>query len=78
VGFGGKVQRKETTRKTEAYMREWIVGRLAGVCGVELVVSGQKPVAGSCEHGDEPSGSGATELVTYSPSYTDFPQHPSA
>jgi hypothetical protein len=22
-------------------------------------------VAGSCEYGDEPSGSGATELVTY-------------
>jgi hypothetical protein len=25
--------------------------------------SGYGPVAGSCEHGDEPSGSGATELV---------------
>jgi hypothetical protein len=28
--------------------------------------SGQGPVAGSCEYGDEPSGSGATELVKYS------------
>jgi hypothetical protein len=46
------------------------------VCGVELVVSGQKPVAGSCEHGDEPSGSGTTELVTYSPSYPTFPNTP--
>jgi hypothetical protein len=28
--------------------------------------SGQGPVAGCCECGDEPSGSCATELVTYS------------
>jgi hypothetical protein len=27
------------------------------------VGSGQGPVVGSCEYGDEPSGSGATELV---------------
>jgi hypothetical protein len=32
--------------------------------------SGQGPVAGSCESGDEPSGSCATELVTYSHSYS--------
>jgi hypothetical protein len=30
---------------------------------VDPVGSGQGPVAGSCEYGDEPSGSGATELV---------------
>jgi hypothetical protein len=35
---------------------EWILGT------VDLVGSGQGPVAGSCEYGDEPSGSGATEL----------------
>jgi hypothetical protein len=29
------------------------------------VGSGYRPVAGSCEYGDEPSGSGATELVSY-------------
>jgi hypothetical protein len=30
---------------------------------VDSVGSGQGPVAVCCEHGDEPSGSGATELV---------------
>jgi hypothetical protein len=34
-----------------------------GVCRLDPVGSGQGPVAGSCEYGDEPSGSGATELV---------------
>jgi hypothetical protein len=33
-------------------------------CGVDPVGSGLGPVAGSCERGDEPSGSGATELVS--------------
>jgi hypothetical protein len=32
---------------------------------VDPVGSGQGPVAGSCEYGDEPAGSGATELVIY-------------
>jgi hypothetical protein len=27
--------------------------------------SGWEPVAGSCQHSDEPSGSGTTYLVTY-------------
>jgi hypothetical protein len=27
--------------------------------------SGQGPVSGSCEYGDEPAGSGAIELVSY-------------
>jgi hypothetical protein len=31
---------------------------------MDSVGSGQGLVAGSCEHGDEPAGSGATELVT--------------
>jgi hypothetical protein len=48
-GFGGKAQRKETT---------WIGG-----CGLDSTGSGQGPVAGCCECGDEPSGSCATELV---------------
>jgi hypothetical protein len=30
---------------------------------VDLVGSGWGPVAGSCEYGDEPAGSGATELL---------------
>jgi hypothetical protein len=34
-----------------------------GVCGVNSTGSGQRPVAGCFECGDESSGSGATELV---------------
>jgi hypothetical protein len=33
-------------------------------CGVDSPGSGQGPVASCCECGDEPSGSGATELVS--------------
>jgi hypothetical protein len=33
--------------------------------GLDSTGSGQGPVAGSCECGDEPSGSGATELYIY-------------
>jgi hypothetical protein len=42
---------------------EWILGRMAGECKVDSVGSGLGPVTGSCEYGDGPSGSGATELV---------------
>jgi hypothetical protein len=42
---------------------EWILGGLVGGCGGETPVSGWGMVAGCCECGDEPSGSGATELV---------------
>jgi hypothetical protein len=39
--------------------------RVAGVvCGMDSPGSVQGSVAGCCEHGDEPSGSGATELDT--------------
>jgi hypothetical protein len=34
-----------------------------GVCGLDSTGSGQGPVAGCCECGDEPSGSCAIELV---------------
>jgi hypothetical protein len=34
-----------------------------GVCELDSTGSGQGPVAGCCECGDEPSGSCATELV---------------
>jgi hypothetical protein len=30
---------------------------------VDSVGSGYRPVAGSCKYGDEPAGSGASELV---------------
>jgi hypothetical protein len=37
---------------------------LGGGCGLDSTVSGQGPVAGCCEFGDEPSGSCATELAS--------------
>jgi hypothetical protein len=43
---------------------EWILGRLAWGYGLHSTGSGQGPVAGCCECGDEPSGSCATELVS--------------
>jgi hypothetical protein len=33
------------------------------MCGVDSRGSEQGPLAGCCECGDEPSGSGATELI---------------
>jgi hypothetical protein len=38
-------------------------GDWLGGCGLHSTGSGQGPVAGCCECGDEPSGSCATELV---------------
>jgi hypothetical protein len=38
--------------------------RMDGGCGLDSSGSGQGPVAGCCECGDEPSGSCATELVS--------------
>jgi hypothetical protein len=43
---------------------EWILGDWLGVCGLDSTGSGQGPVAGCCESGDEPSGSCATELIS--------------
>jgi hypothetical protein len=40
-------------------LRDWLGG-----CGVDSPGSGKGSLAGCCEHGDEPSGSGATELVS--------------
>jgi hypothetical protein len=42
---------------------------LAWGCGMDSTGSGQGPVAGCCECGDEPSGSCATELVTVNSDY---------
>jgi hypothetical protein len=44
---------------------DWTYGDWLGGCGLDSTVSGQGPVAGCCECGDEPSGSCATELVSY-------------
>jgi hypothetical protein len=42
------------------------IGLGGGVgCGLDSIGSGQGSVAGCCECGDEPTGSYATELVTY-------------
>jgi hypothetical protein len=38
---------------------------LGGGCGLDSTGSGQGPVAGCCECGDEPYGSCATEFVIY-------------
>jgi hypothetical protein len=41
-------------------------GHWLAKCRVGLAGSRLGPVAGSCEYGDEPSGSGATKLVSWS------------
>jgi hypothetical protein len=41
---------------------KWILGKFVGVCGVDSPGSVQGPLACCCECGDEPSGSGTTEL----------------
>jgi hypothetical protein len=51
-GVGGKMG-------SELILGDWLEG-----CGFDSTVSGQGPVAGCCECGDEPSGSCATELVS--------------
>jgi hypothetical protein len=33
------------------------LGNKAGGCGLDSSASGQRPVTGSCEHGNEPFGS---------------------
>jgi hypothetical protein len=67
-GFGGKARRKEITRKTLACVGRWgqngSWGDWLGGCGLDSIGSGQGPVAGCCECGDEPPGSCATELVS--------------
>jgi len=35
----------------------WILGSNVGMCGLDVSGSGQGPVAGPCEHGNELSGS---------------------
>jgi hypothetical protein len=48
------------------------LGDWLGACGVDLPGSGWGPLAGCCGCGDEPSGSGATELVSYCPTHRCF------
>jgi len=46
-------------------MLEWVLPNM-GKCGLDASDSGQRPVASSCEHGNEPSGSitGGGLLIT--------------
>jgi hypothetical protein len=57
-GLGGKARRKETAGKTKAYWGRWDQngswGDWVGGCGLDSTGSGQGPVAGCCECGDEP------------------------
>jgi hypothetical protein len=53
---------------------EWILGRLVRGCGMDSTVSGQGPVVGCCECGDETSGCCATELVIFNLHFNIF--HP--
>jgi hypothetical protein len=57
-GLGGRARKKK--RPLGRPWRRWedwiIFGRLAGGCRVDPDDSGQRPVADSCEYGDEPSG----------------------
>jgi hypothetical protein len=49
-----------------------ILGRFAWGCGLDSTGSGQRPVAGCCGCGDEPSGSCATELVSCVKGYVSY------
>jgi hypothetical protein len=65
-GFGGKARRKETLGRPRRRWEDGIRMDLReiglGVYGLDSTVSGQGPVAGCGECGDESSGSCATEL----------------
>jgi hypothetical protein len=68
-GFGGKARRKKDHLKDQGVDgmvgSKWILWILVGGGGgVDSPGSGWGPLAGCCECGDEPSGSGATELVS--------------
>jgi hypothetical protein len=41
------------------------LGEIDWGCGMDSTGSGLMPVAGCCECGDEPSGFGSTEVVSY-------------
>jgi hypothetical protein len=51
-------------RRWEDGVRLYLRETGLGGCGLDSTVSGQGPVTGCCECGDEPSGSCATELVS--------------
>jgi hypothetical protein len=61
---GGKRPLGRPRRRWEDVIRMDIREIGLGVCGLDSTVSGQGPMAGCCECGDESSGSCATELVS--------------
>jgi hypothetical protein len=67
-GFGGKPEGKRPLGRPRRRWEDGIRMDLReiglGGWGLDSTGSGQGPVAGCCECGDEPSGSCATELVS--------------
>jgi hypothetical protein len=69
VDYNVSVGQPEGKRLLRRSRRRWQNGirmhlrEMAGRCGVDSGGSGQGPVVSSCEHDDEPSGSGATDLL---------------
>jgi hypothetical protein len=63
----GKPEGKRRLEKPRCGWEDVSEGDWLGGCRVDSRGSGWGLVAGSCEHGDEPSGFGATELVSYWP-----------
>jgi hypothetical protein len=60
----GKSKGKRPLRRSRRWWEDRVRMDLGG-CGLDSTGSGQGPVAGCCECGDELSGSCATELVSY-------------
>jgi hypothetical protein len=60
----GKPEGKRPLGRPREDGSECILGRLAWGCGLDSTGSGQGPVAGCCECGDEPSGSCAMDFVS--------------
>jgi hypothetical protein len=52
----GKIQLRKLKRKWEVILKR-ILKNYGGRCGLNSLDFGQGPVVGSCEHGNEPSGS---------------------
>jgi hypothetical protein len=60
----GKRPLERPRRRCEDGIRMDVRETGLGGCELDSTLSGQGPVAGCCECGDEPSGSCATELVS--------------
>jgi hypothetical protein len=63
----GKPEGKRPLGRPRSRWEDWL-----GECRLYSTGSGQEPVAGCCECGDEPSGSCATELVMGVTMYTNI------